>query len=110
MTVLMRYAFGNPLVHKIVDNSGVIHETEAGTINTHYPRHTRCEQDWAQLEPVNTVPGDPPTTCISCIVAGPLPDERTRSMIKTFGLIYGRGKPTALEIHEMIGRVARTVK
>jgi hypothetical protein len=89
VTSYLRYGFTNPLVHKVVDVAGVVHETQAANINEHYPRHTRCLQDWMALEPISSVPGDPPTTCIACL---------------------GSHAPAAFTAHVVIGFIARAVK
>lgn len=107
----MRYVFTNALVNKVVDVAGVVHETEPD-INRMYPRHTRCEQDWAKLEPVNQAPGDPPTTCIACIAGGRSSDDLTKLAQETFDRRYGIGKGLlrAMSIHKTIDRIARKVK
>ena len=65
------YTYYSPKIGKVVDNAGVVHETQtAEALAYGYARRTRCTNlGWYLLEPLTSVCDTTTTTCLECVGA-----------------------------------------
>lgn len=72
VTARVPYTYYSPQVRKVMDMTGVVHETCVAAPSAQgYARRTRCEStQWHLVEPLLTVDENIVTTCLECVGAG----------------------------------------